>query len=587
MTARRWYHTPIVFLFLIVALSCEEKIADNPVVEGPPKTFLWLFPDTTVGVGVSRQDMHWWGEDPDGLVVGFLFSFGIVTTDRFAPPEPDTLRYTWLTSNDSTIFFPLDTLFRRYLVVVRAVDNTFPGLPEQSVIRLYPSPYWDKNDNGVLDPTDEELPALPNAMDPKGAALTFPIRNTPPNIGFLPNPIDGSPLRQPDTTFTVATFAWKGSDFDGYNTLAAYRFALNDTSDGRWFTVPLRDTIVTLVVPRFRSNAALGEVAADVYGGFFLERRFLGEVDGLRLDALNVLYVQALDVAGEYSAAITMPSGTDHWYVRKPRSRMLVVSDYISFDAAAALGTYRSSLAALPGGEYMTLDYLDFGLGLTATEKSMGMPGRLVHPYIDPALVQTFLLYDEVLWYTDQFPSLGVAQHSLFTYMQNGGRVIFSTSFQTTLDPSGALRDFAPIDSISSVNLSPTRPPVPPAVAGDSRIPASFVAIPDSTDLHDPYPRLAFNDSPVIHSIFMRPVYRRSDARYIYHLQADTRVPARYLGSPNVAVVDGAQTIIFIGMPLHLLNNTDVGNPLGLTAFFERALTREFNPLQNVDRRIF
>ncbi|MCK5573019.1 MAG: hypothetical protein KAJ12_09675, partial [Bacteroidetes bacterium] len=254
---------------------------------------------------------------------------------------------------------------------------------------------------------------------------------------------------------------------------------------------------------------------------------------------------------------------------------------------AAALGTYRSSLAALPGGEYVTLDHLNFGLGLTATEKSMGLPGRLVPPYIDPALIQTFLLYDEVLWYTDQFPSLGIAQLSLFTYMQNGGRVIFSTSFQTTVDPSGALRDFAPIDSISSVDLSPTRPPVPPAVAGDSRIPANFVAIPDSTGPHDPYPRLAFNASPVIHSIFMRPVYRRSDARYIYHLHADTRVPARYLGSPNVAVADGGQTIIFIGMPLHLLNNTDVGNPLGLTAFFERALNKEFNPLQKVDRRIF
>jgi hypothetical protein len=587
MTARRWYHTPFVLVFLIFVLSCEEKIADNPVSEGPPKTFLWLFPDSTVGVGVSRQDIHWWGEDPDGVVRGFLFSFGVVETDVFEPPNPDTLRYTWVTTNDSTVFFPLDTLFRKYLVSVRAVDNNFPGLPEQSVVRLIPTPFWDKNDNGVLDQDDEELLALTPAMDPKGAALTFPIRNTPPQIGFLPNPNDGSALRQPDTTFTVATFAWKGYDFDGDNTLFGYRFALNDTSADRWFTVPLRDTIVTLVVPRARSDAAGSEVNADVYGGYFLERRYLGEVKGLRLDALNVLYAQAQDVAGEYSRAIVMPSGDDHWYVRRPRGRMLVVSDYINFDAPLAFETYRSSLAALPGGAYATIDHLNIGLGLTATEKSLGTPGRLVPPFVDPALVQTFLLFDEVLWYTDQFPSLGVAQLSLFTYMQNGGRVLFSTSFQTTVDPSGALRDFAPIDSISSVDLSPTRPPVPPPVAGDTRIPANFVLVPDSTGTEEPYPQLAFNASPVIHSIFMRPVYRRSDARYIYHLQSDSRVPARYLGAPDVAVIDGARTIIFFGMPLHLLNNTDVGNPLGLTAFFARAFAEEFNPLQKVDRGRF
>ena len=85
--------------------------------------------------------------------------------------------------------------------------------------------------------------------------------------------------------------------------------------------------------------------------------------------------------------------------------------------------------------------------------------GRLVPQFVDPALIQTFLLYDHVLWYTDQLPSLGVAQRSVFPYLQNGGRVIFSTMFLNTTDPRGALRDFAPIDSVSSVDLSAaTRP---------------------------------------------------------------------------------------------------------------------------------
>ena len=69
--------------------------------------------------------------------------------------------------------------------------------------------------------------------------------------------------------------------------------------------------------------------------------------------------------------------------------------------------------------------------------------GTLVPAYADPALIQTFLQYDYVLWYTDQQPSLGVAQLTLFPYMQNGGRVIFSTSFINTIDPLGGYASFS------------------------------------------------------------------------------------------------------------------------------------------------
>ncbi|MCK7521885.1 MAG: hypothetical protein MZV64_31500 [Ignavibacteriales bacterium] len=75
-------------------------------------------------------------------------------------PQPDTLRYTWVTQNDSTFLFPLDTLFRRFAVVVRAVDDAFAGLPEHAIVRMTPAPYWDKNDNGMYDGADEQLPSL-------------------------------------------------------------------------------------------------------------------------------------------------------------------------------------------------------------------------------------------------------------------------------------------------------------------------------------------------------------------------------------------------------------------------------------------
>ena len=567
-------------------LSCSESVNDAPLENSAPRSFLWLFPDSAIGTGVSRQHLRWWGEDPDGLVQGYLFAFAATQGRVTAFPQPDTLRYSFVTRNDSVFAFPLDTLFRYYTVYVRAVDNTAPRPPSGVDIRLgSPQPYLDRNRNGLFDAGDEQLPGLSGGLDPRGALLTFPIRNTPPTITFSRNPNDAAqPFRLPDTTYTAVTFSWTASDPDGNTTLSGYRIALNDTTDpARWFTVPVRDTIVTLVVPRLRSDGATGEVTADVYSGKFVGRRFLGTIPGLRLNQLNRLYVQAKDVAGEYSPAISMPSGTGRWYVRKPVGRLFLVSDYINFDAAQALAAYRASLAAVPGGQFVEVDQLDAGRGLTPEDKRNGKYGSMVQQFADPALVWNFLLYDYVLWYTDQFPSLSVAQVTLFTYLQNGGKVIFTTTFESSVDPRGALRDFAPIDSVSSVNLSTTRPPTPPPVAGDTRIPANFLVQPDSSNPQDIYPQLAFNALPTIHSIFMRPIYRRADARYIYRLQADTR--NRYLGRPDVAVVDGQKTIIFFGLPVHLLDNSTLG--AGMTGLFTRLFAREFSAKQRVDRRRF
>ncbi len=572
-------------------MSCTKQLTDNPLPDKPPRTLLWLYPDSTVGVGVSRQHLSWWGEDPDGLVRGYLFAFAIVESNVTALPVPDTLRYTWVTTNDTTLLFPLDTLFRKFVVAVRAVDNRFAGLPEHSVVRFTPFPFWDKNDNGVYDGDDQQLPGLADATDPVGSVLTFPIRNTPPTAFWVPNPLDPTnQLRQPDTTYTAATFSWSATDPDGNNTLKLYRIALNDTTNpANWVTIPLRDTIITIFVPRARSDSAGSGavVPADLYAGTFLGKQYLGQIQGLKLDAFNVFYVEVQDVAGEFSLPLVMPSGTDHWYVRRPKGNLLLVSDYMNTiaDAKAAVATYQTTLAAVPGGQFTTVDPLDIDFGITSlNDKVSGVYGQHVPPFVDPALIYTFLLYDYVLWYTDQFPTLNLAQLTLFTYLQNGGKVIFSTMFQNTIDPRGALRDFAPIDSVSSVDLSPgyTTPSL-----GDTRIPANSVVFADSSDPTNIYPQLAFNSTPVNHSIFMRPVYRRFDAKYVYHLQADARSPIRYLGEPNLGVVDGQGKIVFMGVPLHLLNNTTYGNPDGLTAFFTKIFTQHFSRFQRVDRRKF
>ncbi|MBM2839879.1 MAG: hypothetical protein HW412_407 [Bacteroidetes bacterium] len=597
LSVTRLHHAVFVVLVFLLFASCNEKLADIARGNKTPKTFLWLYPppDSGIGVGVSRQRLHWWGEDPDGIVRGFLFAFDTLPGRITSIPHPDPFRYTWVTTNDTLMAFPLRSLFQEFTVVVRSVDNLFAGLPLHSIVRLSPSPYLDANDNGVFDTGDQPLPAIVSALDPTGAIQTFPIRNTPPILELALSPSDPTRVMKiPDTTYTAITVSFKGLDDDGNNTLAAYRIALNDTSTpSRWLTVPLRDTVVTLLVPRLRSDGrASGDtVSADAYGGSFLGRHLIGTVPGLRLDSPNKVFIQVRDIAGEYSPVLILPSGTDRWFVRKPNGRLLLVSDYITTQFDNPIPKYLASLAAVPGGEFATVDLLDIGRGPAgqtiqdrARDKLNGIPGALVPAFIDPALINTFLLYDYVLWYTDRFPSLGVAQLSLFTYMQNGGKVVFSANFLNLTDPRGAIQDFAPVDSIDTENLPPAQLPA----RGSSTIPARYRVIPDDSDPTNIYPQLALDSIPVIHSIFMRPVYRRSDARYIYHLQADTASnPQLYTGMPNIGVVDGEKRIVFMGIPLHLLNNGVNGNPQGLAAFFTKVFTGQFSPYQRVNRRKF
>jgi hypothetical protein len=587
----------IILLLALAALSCKEKIADSPLANKTPKSFLWLYPDTsaTLHEGVSRQHLHWWGEDPDGNVRGYLFAFVPNSASRI--PSPDNLQYSWVVKTDSVVQFPLDTLFRYFTVFVRAVDNTFPGLDSSYTIVLDPYPFVDKNRNGLFDAGDWQIPSIAGALDPQGAVLALPIRNTPPHIAFLPNPNNGQGLRQPDFTYTVATFGFKGTDDDGDNTLQSYSIALNDSSAGAsWLTIPVRDTIITLVLPRGRSDSAnAGDVRpADVYGGSnFLNRRYLGQLQGMRLDANNVFYVKSRDVAGESSPALSMPSAGLQWFVKKPRGKLLLISDYTRNDGVAALAAYRAALAAADP-QFATVDTLNIASGLDGVSKSNGVLSTMVPPFIDPALIRTFLLYDYVCWYTDEYPSLAIAQLTLFRYLQNGGKVLFSTTFSNAIDPRGALRDFAPIDSIASVDLAGVHP-LPSA--GDNRVPGGYILFADSSDPGNIYPQLALNNPPSAHVIFMRDVYKRSDARVIYRLQADQRSPRRYVAvdpshsgdtlRPKIGIVDGQGTIAFFGMPLHLLNNTTAGNPEGITALFRKLFTQHFRASHKIDRRKF
>ncbi|HTR80276.1 MAG TPA: hypothetical protein VMM58_01520, partial [Bacteroidota bacterium] len=280
------YFLSVIILSACILLfgSCTKEYTDEPKANVPPSTRLWLEPDSVLRETVSRQHVYWYGEDPDGMVQGYLLAVGNFKPAPTKIPSPDTITYTWVTTTDSLIALPLRTIRDSFIVVVRAVDNTFKpakNLPQGAIVRMSPQPYWDVDTNGIYDAGDVVLSNLQPAADPKGAILLFPIRNTPPTVQFAANLVDSSTIQQPETTYTVATFSWVGHDDDGDNTIVSFRIALNDTtSSSSWLTLNNTSTLVTLAVPRSVSDPAPdnGTVNASVYTGVFPGLQYKGTI---------------------------------------------------------------------------------------------------------------------------------------------------------------------------------------------------------------------------------------------------------------------------------------------------------------------
>src|SRR5437868_3550683 len=141
-------------ILILLASGCTREMPDQPYANKLPKTFLWLFPDSTIAEGHSRQHIRWWGEDQDGVVKGYIFASGKLYSPDGQSSLLDTVTWRWRTGNDSVLVFPLFTKRDTFQLVVRAVDNSFlQQIPDQAVIRFVPEgiapssytgePFWD------------------------------------------------------------------------------------------------------------------------------------------------------------------------------------------------------------------------------------------------------------------------------------------------------------------------------------------------------------------------------------------------------------------------------------------------------------
>ncbi len=187
---------PRLWLFLVLGSlllsgSCYRKPPTRLVENIPPETYLFL--EGTIDTVGARQHLYWFGNDPDGEVVGF-----------------------WLAIDDSTP-----------QIFTRRNDSTFVFSSDSTVI-IHTFYVWAEDNEGALDPTP--------------ASLTLPVINTPPTVNFVAGTLPK------DTTFPVATFSFEGHDEDGDHTIEGYLLWL-DTDSQPQILDPAQTSITLYDIP--------------------------------------------------------------------------------------------------------------------------------------------------------------------------------------------------------------------------------------------------------------------------------------------------------------------------------------------------
>jgi hypothetical protein len=236
---------PIFLIMIWFVSSCQETAVQGSLNDNlPPKTYLTLDE-------VNRPDdarlnsqvrIRWWGDDPDGYVVGYEYSI-------------NGSAWTFTTTTDSIFVLPIP------------VGNETADV--QFSVRA-------KDNNG--------------AFDPNPPTLVFPIVNSPPSIRF-------SAIEQPsDTTYHVFSFGWVASDPDGIENLSYTEIAVNDTVSG-WVQLPNDVNFVT-----FNIEDGSGPTAN---GALYIGKAYISTsivLSGFLMNQENTVYVRAVDQAGAMSA---------------------------------------------------------------------------------------------------------------------------------------------------------------------------------------------------------------------------------------------------------------------------------------------
>jgi len=138
-------------------------------------------------ITTSKQQLHWWGEDKDGDIIGYKYKW-----------SSDSI-WTFTVEEEGLFYVPIQTDLDVFSFEVIAIDN---------------------------DSLEDLTPAK----------LTLPIKNSAPMISFRyrSNPFVDDIQSDTSLTFPTRTFVWDVTDQDGIETVIDIYYALDDTCDTCW-----------------------------------------------------------------------------------------------------------------------------------------------------------------------------------------------------------------------------------------------------------------------------------------------------------------------------------------------------------------
>ncbi len=541
-------HTIRLLLLLAGALgvlfnSCVKNPTEGTIINKPPETFLWA--DTIGRVLTSQVTLRWWGDDPDGFVLGYY-----VTVDG--------INWKFTTANDSTFTISigsknLDTIKIQVAAVDKEGNGTYDAIVKSGGINFGVEPFSDKDSNGVYSHGESFVDI--GLVDPTPVKLSVIIKNSPPSVAFDIN----SPL--PSKTLPVATVLFSGTDLDGNGTIKEFYVALNDTSDTSWTKIPNTVSLLTLVGDLSDTSATI--VSAKLKSGVNAEDLNV-RIKNFRLNQNNVIYLFCSDISGARSGIVRMPDTTKTWFVRKPvgRRKLLLVDDYGSANPNPDV-VYKTALQqsfnsqGISYGDFDTLDLI-------------GQPIRVT--VATPMILETMKLYNLALWY-GRLTNLRYAQQTIPAFINQGGKAIFITGFENFVSSDELSLGFAPIDSLLTsyrINDSTISPGFIPRVYSGSKI------LPVDSAFTNPHPLMLFDRTAIFGSYAVEPG-PTDTVIYRLNVPVASNSEEKWKGNPAVGVLSNNRRLFFFSMPLHLMNTTDPNDgKLRLSKFFERIFRGDF-----------
>ena len=503
---------------IISFYSCSEEFPDQPNGNTPPDTGMFLYPDSnsTVSQQPSRLTVNWWGDDPDGLIIGFYFKWEGIET-----------KWTFTTKNDSTFSLPIGSSDTTYNFFVSAVDAQGNGKYDLNVfqngIDFGPEPFIDNNNNGIYDAGEKYYDV--GLIDPTPASTLFPIRNSAPiltwnELSFLP-----------DSSFPVATIAWNASDLDGDESITNIQIALNDTNN--FVSIPGSIRLVTLR----GINLSSANPEVEILINASPQNIHPEKLQGLVLNGENRIFIKAADLSGASSEIIQLPDTSSTWFVKKPKGEVLIFDDYKGTATTDVQITqfYNQVFSEMNGGVLAEkFDVFDLAKNSIAFESV--------------TLLETLKLFKYVFWYSASNPRLDLLNIVTEKYNQAGGKIAFSMTFQDSTDQYpydiSSLQGFLPINGVS-------------AKFGDGNLLPGADILPSSQSV---YPILE-NSVNISFTRSYTPNTIITDSVYTLYNRNNVLIG-------NISFMTKVRNLFFIGLPLHQCNGGQANVSVLLTKIF-------------------